>query len=125
MNRFNLGGYCYRMAPVLALDGCLTSRRTYAGMDPLTDKLECWLVWERAPDAETGGRPYLRAVDLTSEQAERHKLAVLDEARLAGRQTMVQIEQSWVNHLYGETMTVGYDSLRSRLKELRDSAKGG
>lgn len=91
----------------------------------LTDKLDCWLVWERAHDAESGGRPVLRAVDMTEERAERHKLCVEDEARVKGRTTMVLIERSWVNHLYGETMTTSYDSLRSMMKELRDAQKGG
>lgn len=78
----------------------------------LTNKLECWLVWERAPDAETGGRPYLRAIDLTEDPAKRHRTAILSEARLAGRQTMVMIENSRTNHLYGESMGRGYDQLR-------------
>jgi len=82
----------------------------------LTDKTECWLVWERAPDAETGGRPYLRAVDLTEDLAKRHRMAVINEARLKGRQTMVMIEKSQVNHLYGESMTKGYDGLREAFK---------
>ncbi len=91
----------------------------------LTDKIDCWLVWERARDAETGGRPMLRSVDLTEDQALRHKRAVEDEARCAGRTTQVIIEQSWVNHLYGETMTTGYDQMRSMAKELREQSKGG
>ncbi len=91
----------------------------------LTDKLDCWLVWERATDAEQGGRPLLRAVDLTEDRALRHKLAVEGEAETLGRKTMVIIEQSWVNHLYGESMTTGYDNMRSMLKELRDRSKGG
>jgi hypothetical protein len=83
------------------------------GTMKLTDKTECWLVWERAPDAETGGRPYLRAVDLTEDLAKRHRIAVVNEARLKGRQTMVMIEKSQINHLYGESMTKGYEELRA------------
>ncbi len=91
----------------------------------LTEKYECWLVWERAPDAAQGGRPYLRSVDLTEDQAERHKTSIETEARIEGRNTMVQIEQSWVNHLYGESMTVEYDLLRQNMLALRAASKGG
>ena len=88
-------------------------------MDILRDKVECWLVWQRAPDAESGGRPYLVAVDMTEDQAKRHKLSVEMNGGAA------VIEQSWVNHLYGESMTVDYGPFRSMVKEFRDKARGG
>jgi len=88
-------------------------------VDFLKDKVECWLVWQRAPDAESGGRPYLVAVDMTREQAGRHKHGV----EMQGGHAI--IEQSWVNHLYGESMTVDYGPFRSMMKEMRDRAKGG
>jgi len=93
----------------------------------LTDKLPCFLVWKRADDADTGGRPYLMAVDMTKEQAERHKYGIEEEARSAGLPVrgLVHIEESWVNHLYGETMTTGYDSLRSMVREMRERGRGG
>jgi hypothetical protein len=88
-------------------------------VDFLKDKVPCWIVWKRAPDAETGGRPYLVAVDMTKEQADLHKRRVEQEGGMA------QIEESVVNHLYGETMTDGYMQLRSMAKEMRERGRGG
>lgn len=96
-------------------------------MDVLTDKVPCFLVWKRADDVETGGRPYLMAVDMTKERAEQHKLGIEAEGRHAGVQVhgLVMIEESWLNHLYGETMTEGYSSLRSMVQEMRERGRGG
>ncbi len=96
-------------------------------MDITKDKVPCFLVWKRADDAETGGRPWLMAVDMTKEQAERHKASIEAEGRHAGVNVrgLVMIEESWLNHLYGETMTAGYDELRSMAAEMRDRARGG
>lgn len=96
-------------------------------MDVLTDKVPCFLVWKRADDVETGGRPYLMAVDMTKEQAERHKHGIEEEGRRAGVAVrgLVMIEESWLNHLYGETMTEGYVDLRSMVAEMRERGRGG
>jgi hypothetical protein len=88
-------------------------------VDFLKDKVECWMVWQRAPDASAGGRPYLVAVDMTEEQAKLHKLSVEHNGGAA------IIEKSWVNHLYGESMTVDHGPFRSMMAEFRNKAKGG
>lgn len=96
-------------------------------MDITKDKVPCFLVWRRADDVDTGGRPYLMAVDMTKEQAERHKEGIENEARYAKVDVrgLVMIEESWLNHLYGETMTQGYDNLRSMVAEMRERGRGG
>lgn len=80
------------------------------------EEAPCWLVWEKALD---GGRPYLVAIDTTEEQARLHERATLDAARVQGRSTMVQIEESKLNHLYGQTMGQAFDEARAMLRERR------
>ena len=53
----------------------------------------CWLVWV----LERSGETTLRAVDLTAEIAERHRLALVAEERYV----RVYVESSLANHLYG------------------------
>lgn len=82
----------------------------------LPDRAPCWLVWKRADD---GGRPYLVAVDTTEEMANLHVRAIRDEARVRGTVTFVQIEQSWTDHLYGESMGQGYDAMQALVREVK------
>lgn len=84
--------------------------KTAAGMEP------CWIVWEAATD---GGRPYLVAVDTSEEQANLHVRSKRDEARLLDKPPpMLKVEESWLDHLYGETMTRDFDEAKKMFKEL-------
>ncbi len=81
-----------------------------AGMEP------CWIVWEAATD---GGRPYLVAVDTSEEQAQAHVRAKREEARVRDRPPpMIKIEESWLDHLYGESMTKNFDEAKKMAKEV-------
>lgn len=81
-----------------------------AGMEP------CWIVWEAASD---GGRPYLVAVDTSEEQAQSHVRAKREEARVLGRPPpMIKIEESWLDHLYGESMTRSFDEAKKMAREV-------
>ena len=91
-----------------------------AGMEP------CWIVWEAAAD---GGRPYLVAVDTSEEQANLHVRAKKEESRVLDRPPpMIRIDESWLDHLYGESMTKSFDEakkmarevLRAQVAELKD-----
>lgn len=75
---------------------------------------KCWLVWQKADD---GGRPYLVAVDTSEELARLHVQAVMDDARIHDRVTVCHIEESWINHRYGESMGQGFDALRAMLRD--------
>ena len=82
-----------------------------AGMEP------CWIVWEAAAD---GGRPYLVAIDTSSEQANLHVRAKRDEARVLDKPPpMIRIEESWLDHLYGETMTKNFDEAKKMMREMQ------
>ena len=90
-----------------------------------TDEVfHCWLVWKRAND---DGRPYLVAVDTTEARANLHVEMVKREAEvlhsLSPRelQGYVQVEPSFLNHAYGETMGQGYDRLKKLMQETRRS----
>jgi hypothetical protein len=79
------------------------------GMEP------CWLVWEAATD---GGRPYLIAIDTSEEQAQAHVRAKRDEARVLDKPPpMIRIEESWLDHLYGESMTKNFDEAKKMAGE--------
>jgi hypothetical protein len=86
------------------------------------DIYHCWLVWKLASD---GGRPYLVSVDTTESLAKRHEQMVKEEAKvlhgLNARQlrSLVQIERSFLNHVYGETMGQGYDRVKVLAQEVR------
>jgi hypothetical protein len=81
------------------------------GMEP------CWIVWEAASD---GGRPYLVAVDTSEEQALLHVRAKKEEARVLGRPPpMIKTEESWLDHLYGETMTKNFDEAKKMAREVQ------
>jgi hypothetical protein len=81
-----------------------------AGMEP------CWIVWEAATD---GGRPYLVAVDTSDEQAQAHVRAKREEARIRDRPPpMIKIEESWLDHLYGESMTKNFDEAKKMAREV-------
>jgi hypothetical protein len=85
--------------------------RAEAGMEP------CWIVWEAAAD---GGRPYLVAVDTSEEQANLHVRARKDEARLRDQPPpMIKIEESWLDHLYGESMTKSFDEAKKMAREVQ------
>jgi hypothetical protein len=82
-----------------------------AGMTP------CWIVWEAATD---GGRPYLVAVDTSEDQANRHVFSRKDAARVQGRPPpQLHIEESWLDHLYGETMTLSFDEAKKMVREVQ------
>ena len=81
-----------------------------AGMKP------CWLVWEAASDS---GRPYLVAVDTSEEQASLHVRAKKEEARVLDRPPpMLRVEESWLDHLYGESMTKSFDEAKKMAREV-------
>ena len=81
-----------------------------AGMEP------CWIVWEAASD---GGRPYLVAVDTSEEQANAHVRAKREEARVRDKPPqMIKIEESWLDHLYGESMTKNFDEAKKMAREV-------
>jgi hypothetical protein len=89
------------------------SWREEAGMTP------CWLVWENATD---GGRPYLIAVDTSEEQANRHVLSRKETARVMDKPPpMLHVEKSWLDHLYGETMTMNFDEAKKMVRELQSA----
>lgn len=80
------------------------------GMEP------CWLVWEAATD---GGRPYLIAVDTSEEQSQAHVRAKREEARLLDKPPpMLKVEESWLDHLYGESMTKSFDEAKKMAREV-------
>lgn len=80
------------------------------GMEP------CWIVWEAAAD---GGRPYLVAVDTSEEQANLHVRAKKEEARVLDRPPpMIKVEESWLDHLYGESMTKNFDEAKKMAREV-------
>lgn len=82
-----------------------------AGMAP------CWIVWEAASD---GGRPYLVAVDTSEEQAAAHVRQLKDEARLRDKPPpMIKIEESWLDHRYGESMTKSFDEAKKMVREVQ------
>ena len=81
-----------------------------AGMEP------CWLIWEAASD---GGRPYLIAVDTSEEQANLHVRAKREEARVLDKPPpMLRVEESWLDHLYGESMTKNFDEAKKMAREV-------
>lgn len=83
--------------------------KTEAGMEP------CWLVWEAATD---GGRPYLIAVDTSEEQAARHVALKKEEARVLDKPPpQLRVEESWLDHLYGESMTLSFDEAKKMMKD--------
>jgi len=87
-----------------------TKLKAETGMEP------CWLVWEAAAD---GGRPYLVAVDTSEEQANLHVRAKRDEARVHNKPPpMIRIEESWLDHLYGESMTKSFDEAKKMAREV-------
>lgn len=78
---------------------------------------QCWIVWEAAAD---GGRPYLVAVDTSEEQANLHVRAKKDEARVRDLPPpMLRVEESWLDHLYGESMTKSFDEAKKMAREVQ------
>lgn len=81
------------------------------GMEP------CWIVWEAASD---GGRPYLVAIDTSEEQASLHVHAKKEEARVQDRPPpQLRVEESWLDHLYGESMTKSFDEAKKMMREVQ------
>lgn len=81
------------------------------GMEP------CWIVWEAASD---GGRPYLVAIDTSEEQAQAHVRAKKDEARVRDLPPpMIKVEGSFLDHLYGESMTKSFDEAKKMAREVQ------
>jgi len=76
----------------------------------------CWIIWEAAAD---GGRPYLVAVDTSEEQVSLHLRAKREEARVLGKPPpQLRVEESWLDHLYGESMTKSFDEAKKMMKEV-------
>ena len=76
----------------------------------------CWIVWEAASD---GGRPFLVAVDTSEEQASLHVRLKRDEARVQGRlPPQLRVEESWLDYLYGESMTRSFDEAKKMMREV-------
>ena len=91
-------------------EGEATKYKAEAGMVP------CWLIWEAASD---GGRPYLVAVDTSEEQANLHIRAKREEARVLDKPPpQLRVEESWLDHLYGESMTKSFDEAKKMMKEV-------
>lgn len=84
--------------------------------DDLPKPVPCWIVWQRADD---GGRPYLVSIDTSEELAQLHVRAVMEEARAQNRVMVCHVEQSWLNHKYGESMGQGFDALKKMMLELK------
>lgn len=85
------------------------------GMSP------CWIVWEAATD---GGRPYLVSIDTSQEMAARHVRSKKEEARTRDRPPpMLRVEQSWLDHLYGESMTKSFDEIKKMAAEVHKQVK--
>lgn len=81
-----------------------------------TGMAPCWIVWEAASD---GGRPYLVAVDTSEEQAALHVRAKKEEARVQDRPPpQIRVEESWLDHLYGESMTKNFDETKKMMREV-------
>jgi len=76
----------------------------------------CWILWEAASD---GGRPYLVAIDTSEEQVNLHVRSKKEEARALDRPPpMLRVEESWLDHLYGESMTKSFDKAKKMAKEV-------
>lgn len=81
-----------------------------AGMEP------CWIIWEAASD---GGRPYLVAIDTSEEQANAHVRAKREEARIQDKPPpMIKVEESYLDHLYSESMTKNFDEAKKMAREV-------
>lgn len=77
-------------------------------------KTPCWLVWEAAGD---GGRPYLIAADTSAKQAALHVRRRREEARLLDKPPpILRVETSWLDHLYGESMTKDFDEAKHLMR---------
>lgn len=77
------------------------------------DRLEApgWIVWERATD---GGRPHIRAIDLSEQKALKHVEYLKGEARMSHpRQAEpdLLIEETRLDHLYAAALI---EALRKR-----------
>lgn len=86
-------------ARLLAWQLLVSARRAELGSDYLLEA-PAWLVWERDLD---GGRPWLRAIDLSEEKAERHVAYLKEEAkhyRPSRSEPDLLIEETRLNHLY-------------------------
>jgi len=81
-----------------------------------TGMMPCWIIWEAASD---GGRPYLIAIDTSEEQANLHVRAKREEARLLDRPPpQIRVEESYLDHLYGESMTKTFDEAKKMMKDI-------
>ena len=81
-----------------------------------TGMVPCWIIWEAAAD---GGRPYLIAVDTSEEQVNLHLRAKREEARVLDKPPpQLRVEESWLDHLYGESMTKSFDEAKKMMKEV-------
>jgi hypothetical protein len=70
-----------------------------------------WIVWERATD---GGRPHIRAIDLSEQRANRHVEYLKAEARMQRPpkpEPDLLIEETRLDHLYAAALI---EALRKR-----------
>lgn len=75
----------------------------------------CWLVWKKADD---GGRPYLVAICTTEAISRRYVKMLREEAKMLDKPVLVQVEESFLDHLYGESMGQGFDAMRKVMSEI-------
>jgi hypothetical protein len=81
--------------------------------DDYRDRSEAcgWIVWERAVD---GGRPYIRAIDLSEQKANKHVEYLKAEARMQRppkTEPDLLIEETRLDHLYAAALI---EALRKR-----------
>lgn len=67
-----------------------------------------WIVWERATD---GGRPHIRAIDLSEEKANAHVKYLKEDAAVDGAVPALLIEETRLDHLYAQNLL---EALRKR-----------
>jgi len=93
----------------LAVQLLICARETEEHAD--RSEAPAWIVWERATD---GGRPYIRAIDLSEQKAEVHVEYLKAEARMQRppkSEPDLLIEETRLNHLYAAALM---EALRKR-----------
>lgn len=78
----------------------VAARHAELGGEHPPSEASAWLLWERATD---GGRPFLRAIDLSEQLADRHVAYLKAEApcyRPPRPEPDLLIEETRLNHLY-------------------------
>ncbi len=76
-----------------------------------------WIVWERAAD---GGRPHVRAIDLSEQKAEQHVEYLKAEARMQRPpkpEPDLLIEETRLDHLYAAAIMEALRKRRQKREE--------